>query len=305
MKNNEILCMPHKIYRNTFFKKDTYEVIKEEDIENTIKSEVQDFYISQIEDFREKYISKITKNLERDFINNYLKEFVNNSYLIKIKQGIIPEEDTKEYTALNKIIRKITKDRPNDFSSVISSIVEIINNGKYVTEEAVEEVNESTIDEELSEAIKKESQKIDKLTKYINETILKLYSSAKDELKEEYKKHYDNFLEENKGKIEGKIEEFKSKFTKDLFFYEEDLRDNIVNLFNYVLSRYINKVSWIDDGKYIIMVSNVTKENNSLVIKSGMVSPKIIKINTDNIEKILREGNTFTLVVKGNSNEAN
>ena len=69
--------MPHKIYRNTFFKKDTYEVIKEEDIEDTIKSEVQDFYRSQVEEFKENYISKITKNLERDFI-----KFPSVAYLI-------------------------------------------------------------------------------------------------------------------------------------------------------------------------------------------------------------------------------
>lgn len=304
MKNNEVFYMPHKIYRNTFFKKDTHEVIKEEDIEDIIKSEVQDFYTSQKEEFRENYISKITKNLERDFIDNYLKEFVNNSYLIKIKQGEIPEEDTKEYTVLNKVIRKITKDRPNDFSSVISSIVEIINNGKYSTEDTVEEeIDESTVDDELSEAIKKESQKTDRLTKYINETTLKLYSLAKAELKEEYKKHYDKFLEENKGDIEAKVEEFKSKFTKDLLLYEEDLRDNITNLFNYVLSRYVDRVSWIDDGKYITMVSRITKENKFLVIKSGTVSPKKIKINIDNIERIHRDGNAFTIIIKGNCYE--
>lgn len=304
MKNNEVFYMPHKIYRNTFFKKDTHEVIKEEDIEDIIKSEVQDFYTSQKEEFRENYISKITKNLERDFIDNYLKEFVNNSYLIKIKQGEIPEEDTKEYTVLNKVIRKITKDRPNDFSSVISSIVEIINNGKYSTEDTVEEeIDESTVDDELSEAIKKESQKTDRLTKYINETTLKLYSLAKAELKEEYKKHYDKFLEENKGDIEAKVEEFKSKFTKDLLLYEEDLRDNITNLFNYVLSRYVDRISWIDDGKYITMVSRITKENKFLVIKSGTVSPKKIKINIDNIERIHRDGNAFTIIIKGNCYE--
>ena len=119
----------------------------------------------------------------------------------------------------------------------------------------------------------------------------------------DYKKHYNKFLEENKGDIEAKVEEFKSKFTKDLFLYEEDLRDNITNLFNYVLSRYVNRISWIDDGKYITMVSRITKENKFLVIKSGAVSPKKIKINIDNIERIHRDGNAFTIIIKGNCYE--
>lgn len=299
--NKELLKMPSKITKDTYFKRDTYEVVNKSDIDETISKEVSRYFELEEDAYRNDVIDKMTKNLKSEFIQDNLRQFVNNSYLIKIKQGGVPKEDAEDYTALNKIIRKITKDRPNDFVDVLSKIVDIIKE-KDLTKydcENIEEV-ETEVEDDLVEAIEEEEKKPDKLTKYINETVKTLYNTCSIELKKEYEEYYNKFLEDNKDNIDTKVSNYMTKFkNEEESRYTKDRRDNIVNLFNYIIDYYRDRITWLDDGKYVIMVTDIKPGAKEYIVTSGTICPDIFKIDVSRFKELHRHDTSFTLIIKG------
>ena len=299
--NKELLKMPSKITKDTYFKRDTYEVVNESDIDETISKEVSRYFELEEDAYRNDVIDKMTKNLKSEFIQDNLRQFVNNSYLIKIKQGGVPKEDAEDYTALNKIIRKITKDRPNDFVDVLSKIVDIIKEkdlAKYDGEN-IEEV-ETEVEDDLVEAIEEEEKKPDKLTKYINETVKTLYNTCSIELKKEYEEYYNKFLEDNKDTIDTKVSNYMTKFkNEEESRYTKDRRNNIVNLFNYIIDYYRDRITWLDDGKYVIMVTDMKPGTKEYIVTSGTICPDTFKVDISRFKELHRHDTSFTLIIKG------
>ena len=299
--NKELLKMPSKITKDTYFKRDTYEVVNESDIDETISKEVSRYFELEEDAYRNDVIDKMTKNLKSEFIQDNLRQFENNSYLIKIKQGGVPKEDAEDYTALNKIIRKITKDRPNDFVDVLSKIVDIIKEkdlAKYDGEN-IEEV-ETEVEDDLVEAIEEEEKKPDKLTKYINETVKTLYNTCSIELKKEYEEYYNKFLEDNKDTIDTKVSNYMTKFkNEEESRYTKDRRNNIVNLFNYIIDYYRDRITWLDDGRYVIMVTDIKPGTKEYIVTSGTICPDTFKIDVSRFKELHRHDTSFTLIIKG------
>lgn len=299
--NKELLKMPSKITKDTYFKRDTYEVVNKSDIDETISKEVSKYFELEETAYRNDVIDKMTKNLKSEFIQDNLRQFVDNSYLIKIKQGGVHKEDAEDYTALNKIIRKITKDRPNDFTDVLSKIVDIIKEKdltKYDGED-IEEV-ETEVEDDLVEAIENEEKKPDKLTKYINETVKTLYNTCSIELKKEYEEYYNKFLEDNKDNIDTKVSNYMTKFkNEEESRYTKDRRNNIVNLFNYIIDYYRDRITWLDDGKYVIMVTDMKPGTKEYMVTSGTICPDIFKIDVSRFKELHRHDTSFTLIIKG------
>lgn len=299
--NKELLKMPSKITKDTYFKRDTYEVVNKSDIDETVSKEVSRYFELEETTYRNDVIDKMTKNLKSEFIQDSLRKFVDNSYLIKIKQGGVPKEDAEDYTALNKIIRKITKDRPNDFTDVLSKIVDIIKEKdltKYNSED-VEEV-ETEVEDDLVEAIENEEKKLDKLTKYINETVKALYNTCSIELKKEYEEHYNKFLKDNKKTIDTKVNNYMAKFKdEEEIRYTKDRRNNIVNLFNYIIDYYIDRITWLDDGKYVTMVTDIKQGTKEYIVTSGTICPDTFKVDISRFKELHRYDTSFTLIIKG------
>ena len=299
--NKELLKMPSKITKNMYFKRDTYEIVNKSDIDETVSKEVSRYFELEETTYRNDVIDKMTKNLKSKFIQDNLRQFVNNSYLIKIKQGGVPKEDAEDYTALNKIIRKITKDRPNDFTDVLSKIVDIIKEKdltKYNSED-VEEV-ETEVEDDLVEAIEEEEKKPDKLTKYINETVKTLYNTCSIELKKEYEEYYNKFLEDNKDTIDTQVSNYMTKFkNEEESRYTKDRRNNIVNLFNYIIDYYRDRITWLDDSKYVIMVTDIKPGTKEYIVTSGTICPDTFKIDVSRFKELHRHDTSFTLIIKG------
>ena len=295
--------MPNIIDRDMCFKLDTCEIINEADIESDIEKEVKQYFKIEEDKYKLSLEDKLTKNLKNNFITNKLREYVENSYLIKIKTGRDIEENSEDnYSSLNRIIKDIKKDRPNDYSDVIDKIVEIIKEQSLVkySDEVIEE--EPEIEDELIEAIKTEEKKPDKLTKYINETIKSLYSTCFKVLKEEYLNYYKEFLESHKEEIDTKTKSYiKQLKDKEKESYISNRHRNIVNLFNYVLENYSDRINWIEDNKYVIMITKLSINKNSLDIVSGSICPDKVFINLLDCIKMKRYDKSFTMIMKENS----
>lgn len=295
--------MPNIIDRDMCFKLDTCEIINEADIESDIEKEVKQYFKIEEDKYRLSLEDKLTKNLKNNFITDKLREYVENSYLIKIKTGREAEENSEDnYSSLNRIIKDIKKDRPNDYSDVIDKIVEIIKEQSLVkySDEVIEE--ESDVEDELIEAINTEEKKPDKLTKYINETIKSLYSTCFKVLKEEYLNYYKEFLESHKEEIDTKTKSYiKQLKDKEKESYIKNRHRNIVNLFDYILENYLDRINWIEDNKYIIMITKLSINKNSLDIVSGSICPDRTSVNLSDCIKMKRYDKSFTMIMEENS----
>ena len=301
--------LPSKISKGMYYRLDTYEEINKEDIEKTINKELEEYLNEEETIFMNEVVSNMTLGLEYNFVMDELKNYFDNSYLVKIKKGSdikktskladaaadsYDENHKQMFIALNKIIRKITTERPNDFEDVLNKISDKILNKSFKIEDTNEEDEDEDDDfEDL------EDKKLDKLTTYINEITETMYKVCFTNLKDEFKKIYDDFLESNKDKIHVKVsahmETFEKKNAKDFL---ENKRNNIVDLFEYLLDYYYEHIKWLDEGKYIIMVSTIKPStNNQFVITSGSINPKEVYLERSLFIGFERIGTVLTAIM--------
>lgn len=299
---NEIYYMPKVITKDTYFRRDLLTTVDKDEVEDIINKEVEEYIEEAKDNYEYKLTNEMTESLKTNFISKKLREFIDNSYLIRIKNGCIPSEDSEEYTSLNRIIRKVTKDRPNDFSDVIKRVTEIIkyNNLDAYSDGFINDELEETVEDELIEAIENEENKIDRLTKYIHDTVFNLYNVCFVDNRDEYYEYYEDFLKKHDKEIKLKVSQFENRFRLE---NEEEFRisreKNIVNLFNYLLNYYSNKINWYDDGKRITLITSLVQDDDKYLIKSGLLDDRVYSLYTKNFKELRKHGTTFTLILKG------
>ena len=315
MNRFDFNILPTSLDKNTYFKLDEGKVIKKKEINAEIDNDVNSFFNEEEQRFMEETINRNTANLKSDYLKEFLGKFFEESYLVQLKKGntlddadqrietnkiFLETTDTpakvKEmYTALNKIVRGIIKDRPNDFEDVLDRVKKKITD---IKEEIEEEEDDITVEEELAEIIEEDEKKADKLTRYIKEVSTDMYDTAFSYLKDMFKAYQEEYIESNmemyKARVERHMELYHKEFDKTI---KRERTDNIVNLYEYILRRFYSRINCIDDGKNIILITELLTEGDKLFIKSGSVMPGYMNITLDQVKSIKRYGKTFTLVL--------
>lgn len=308
-----IESLPIKIYKDSFIVKSTSRLLKENEIDNYVDSSVKNFLENAYNERKSKLINnKYNEILEKD-TNSLVEKYIEKTHMfegIDAKDDEDIEEDDKEITfdkcliryslIANKILKEIKKSRKNDYTEVLNSIkeklVNIINNKEEVKD--VKEKSEEIEDIEDIEEIDDEKDKKNKLDKLIDGACEQLISHARNCISS-YSKIKLNKSIDNKS-LEDTLNEYMISFKKNnLSKYKDGLNSDIINIIDYILSRCLNKIAWIDDGKYITMVNSVVKDGNSLVITSGTKSPTKLSFDLDRLIEVHREGNTFTVLIEG------
>lgn len=313
MRSKFLSKFPNSIVRGIYYRLDKHEKIEESEIEDIINKEIKDYIKLEEETYKESIIEDLTKNLKSEFVIEHLKDFFNTSYLIKIKKGMDVDEavqksdkdiesydevSKQEYTALNKIIRKITKDRPNDFEDVIKKLQDKLDDKIEISEEP----EEKDKDIELQDLIDEEEKKPDRLTKYVSNTFKDLYNECFKSLKKPYEEHFNKYVNDNKDYINSKVKAYITSFKKEnLEDIETRKRNNIVNLFDYVLDNYTDLIRWLDDGRCIYLINTIKHKSNSFEMTSGSICPGNITIDINKIKEIkMYGGTTITVVLEEN-----
>ena len=295
--NKEIERMPIEIFKEMYFKKDSYKVINENDIFLDIDKDVNDYFNTKEEFYRRDIINNKTRGLKECFMTGKLRDYINSSYLINIKNEQDETEDKTNLSSLNKIIRKVKKDRKNDYTEVLDRISSIINNDDLLKENIVKVYEDMTVDEELYEVIKNEDKKEDKLTKYIKDTIRDLYTKCFSIYKEEYDKHYNNFVDGCKDEINREVSMLINDFKKrEENKYRDDRRHNLVNLYDYILTNYKDHVKWVEVDNHIILIDSFKQEKDDYIFKSGTICPSRFNIKNKYNKKLYRNGTVFTML---------
>lgn len=310
MSRLNINKFPMKIYSNNYYKLSSNTEINEEDIQETIDKDVKDYINRNVEEYKEEYIEKITKDLKISFAREYINKYLDTSYLINLRSDSIDskviqkydeeidkteksEEVREVYKAFNKIIRKISKDRPNDFNRTINSIRESVNEYK---EDLIEDKD---VNEAIEDLIEEAEVKVDKLSKYVKETTKTLYKTVLDNMTIAYNKCKLKFIEEHSSEINEVTKKYKEDFKNK---YEADITknktDNIVNLREYIFKNHLDKIHFIEAGDIIILVYKIIYEHDILYFFSDKTSPEIIQVNVNDVDYLKRIGDSFTAVLR-------
>lgn len=314
-----IESLPVKIYKDSFIVKNTSKLLKESEIDSYIDNSAKDFLEDAYNERKSKIISsKYDEILEKD-INSLITKYIEKTHIfegIDIKDNNIIEED-KEITfdkclnryslIANKILRDIKKSRKNDYIDVLNStkekLVNIINNKEKLKDKKEESDDIDDFDDfddfdDIEEA-ENEKDKKNKLEVLIDGTCEQLISRARDCISG-YSKIKLNKIIDDKS-LEDDLSKYMISFKKNnLSRYKDDLNYSIINIFDYILTKCLCKIAWIDDGKYITMVSSIDRpRGTNLIITSGVKSSTKILLDIDRIVEIHREGSIFTILIDG------
>ena len=315
-----IESLPVKIYKDSFIVKNTSKLLKESEIESYIDCSVKDFLEDAYNERKSKIISsKYDEILEKD-VNSLIAKYIEKTHIfegIDVKDSNINVEEDEEITfdkclnryslIANKILRGIKKSRKNDYIDVLRSIkeklVNIINNTEKLKDKKEESDDIDDLDDfddfDDIEEIENERDKKNKLEMLIDETCEQLISRARDCISGYSKINLNKSID--KKSLEDELNKYMISFKKNnLSRYKESLSYNIINIFDYILTKCLCKIAWIDDGKYITMVSSINRlRGTNLVITSGVKSSTKILLDIDRIVEMHREGSIFTILIDG------
>ena len=313
-----IESLPVKIYKDSFIVKNTSKLLRESEIDSYIDGSVKDFLEDAYNERKSKIISnKYDEILEKD-VNSLIAKYIEKTHIFegidaKDNTNIEDEEITfdkclNRYSLIaNKTLREIKKSRKNDYTDVLNSVkeklVNIINNKEKLKDKKEEPEDADDFDDFYDfddiEEIENEKDKKNKLEILIDDTCEKLISHARDCISDYSKIKLNKSIDDKS--LEDDLNKYMISFKKNnLVRYKESLNYNIVNIFDYILTKCLYKIAWIDDGKYITMVSSIDRlRGTNLVITSGVKSSAKILLDIDKIVEIHREGSIFTILIDG------
>ena len=182
-------------------------------------------------------------------------------------------------------------------------IEQIINNKEKLKDKKEESDDIDDLDDfddfDDIEEIENEKDKKNKLEMLIDDTCEQLISHARDCVSGYSKIKLNKSIDDKS--LEDDLSKYMVSFKKNnLSRYKDSLSYNIINIFDYILTKCLCKIAWIDDGKYITMVSSIDRlRGTNLVITSGVKSSTKILLDTDRIIEIRREGSIFTVLIDG------
>ena len=315
-----IESLPVKIYKDSFIVKNTSKLLKESEIDSYIDGSVKDFLEDAYNERKSKIISsKYDEILEKD-VNSLIAKYIEKTHIfegIDVKDSRVNVEEDEEITfdkclnryslIANKTLREIKKSRKNDCIDVLNSIkeklVNIINNKEKLKDKKEEPDDIDDFDDfddfDDTEEIENEKDKKNKLEILIDNTCEQLISCARDCISGYSKIKLNKSIDDKS--LEDDLSKYMISFKKNnLSRYKDSLSYNIINIFDYILTKCLCKIAWIDDGKYVTMVSSIDRlRGTNLVITSGVKSSTKILLDTDRIIEIHREGSIFTILIDG------
>ena len=305
-----IESLPVKIYKDSFIVKNTSKLLKENEIDSYIDSSVKDFLEDAYNERKSKIISSMYDEILEKDVNSLIAKYIEKTHIfegIDVKDSGINVEEDEEITfdkclnryslIANKVLREIKKSRKNDYIDVLNSVKEKLKDKKEESDD-IDDLDDFDDFDDIEE-IENEKDKKNKLEILIDNTCEQLISRARDCISSYSKIKLNKSIDDKS--LEDELNKYMISFKKNnLSRYKESLSYNIINIFDYILTKCLCKIAWIDDGKYITMVSSIGRlRGTKLVITSGVKSSTKILLDIDRIVEIHREGSIFTILIDG------
>ena len=310
MNNFEVYNLPHIITRNTYINKNTFDKIEQSEINSYIDKRIEE----DINDYHYKLYhkeeSKIKDIKRTELVNKKLKEYFDSSYLFKLKVGQsienidskLESEDNKFSAALNRVIKKVLKERQHDYVDILVKLKESCLAYKFG--ETVEYYEEPSKDDLLNRMIEDseevtEENKPNKIKRYIkdktNEIIMIMYDMCYDEFKESFKEYMKSYKATIEESIKPKMDSFKRS---DVDRLKRTYRSELISIFNSVLMDNFSSINFVESGNKLILINRASYSLDKLELVSGYIAPERLTIYTKDIDSIIRYGETFTIKLR-------
>lgn len=310
MNSFEVYNLPHIITRDTYINKNTFDTIEQSEIDSYVDKRID----KDIEDYHYKLYSKEEskiKDIKRtELINKKLKEYFDSSYLFKLKVGQsienidskLASEDNKFSAALNRVIKKVLKERQHDYVDILVKLKESCLAYKFG--ETVEYYEEPSKDDLLNRMIEDseettEENKHNRIKRYIkdktNEIIMIMYDMCYDEFKESFKEYMKSYKATIEESIKPKMDSFKRS---DVNRLKRTYRSELISIFNSVLSDNFSSINFVESGNKLILINRASYSLDKLELVSGYIAPERLTIYTKDIDSIIRYGETFTIKLR-------
>ena len=288
----EIIDLPRFIHQDDYIDTKYGNNLKKEDIEKYLDEKLNNEIEKERQRLKEEALENILDDITMKEANSILKKFLETSYLL--------DEVSKDNSKNSESVKCL-----NNFTTIANSILREAKkkskeDADIVLEKIKKRLSSSSLDV-LLDKIKEDKYNEDRedLDIYVDEKCLSILNGAISCVNDLSKEKANDYFKDNKESIDKKIEdELSVIINSELKDFKENLKCSIQNTFNYVKNRYLNAVNFIDEGKYMIMVTNRTFEitDNKVSYMSSKVFKNTYSFDISKNDYFVRYGETLTYV---------
>lgn len=297
MKMLDVMKIPKKFNKDLYFNTKTNEVIKFEDVDDVLEYETDLVFEHRFAKERARRFSELENKLMHDYIYARVKDYFDILY----KREYMKQRDALDFLTTQETVKPfdidilvlLVKEYPKDYKEVIDMTLDKIKSfdgtvyldsieSGVLDDETVETISETLSQPKIKELLKENY--VNKMIKFIYLTVLKT---------DEYDEYLDKTLKELTPKVEEELSRDYDNYKFDNYDEEQkEVAGDIINLFDYVFDNKL--ISWIDNGKYITMVTSTVYSEDKIYFNTG--KDQVI-VNKEDIKEMIREGNTFMVVI--------
>ena len=288
----EIIDLPRFIHQDDYIDTKYGNSLKREDIEKYLDEKLNNEIEKERQRLKEEALENILDDITMKEANSILEKFLETSYLL--------DEVNKDNSKKSESAKCL-----NNFTTVANSILREAKkkskeDADIVLEKIKKRLSSSSLDV-LLDKIKEDKYNEDRedLDIYVDEKCLSILNGAISCVSDLSKEKANDYFKDNKENIDKKIEdELSVIINSELKDFKENLKYSIQNTFNYVKNRYLNAVNFVDEGKYMIMVTNRTFEitDNKVSYMSSKVFKNTYSFDISKNDYFVRYGETLTYV---------
>ena len=288
----EIIDLPRFIHQDDYIDTKYGNNLKKEDIEKYLDEKLNNEIEKERQRLREEALENILDDITMKEANSILKKFLETSYLLdEAKKDDSKKSESAKClnnftTTANGILREAKKKSKEDAEIVLEKIKKRLSSSSL--EVLLDKIKED-----------RDNEDIEDLDIYVDEKCLSILNGAISCVNDLSKEKANDYFKDNKESIDKKIEEELSVIiNSELKYFKENLKSSIQNTFNYVKNRYLSAVNFIDEGKYMIMVTSGTFEitGNKVSYMSSKVLKNAYSFNISENDYLVRYGETLTYV---------
>ena len=294
--------LPNKFDDKLYFNVLNNKVLTLNDVDEVLLYETDLIYDKFYKDEKVKALEKFENNIWRDIILDdvlKLKPIVDELFIYN-NQRLALESLDKKWSSLpfktlipKEIIGELIKSFPKCFNEVYKSLCDTI---ELFDNVSLSDIEDKVFSDELLEHIQETLSKVKAEEVYkenfisrVIEVLYQIYSSS-----EEVNLVVSDKVKEQMKAFEVDLRKRYDKYRQATYdTNQEFIANSIINLVDYVFN--YGDIFWIDDGKYVYMVTSLMSNGDKLVVESDRIKFDVVK---EDIDYVVREGSAFKLILK-------
>lgn len=289
--------IPNNFNIKNYINLKTNEVFNFEDVEDVLNYETEKIFENYYNDIKQDKLFNLTNNLMHRLVYEKAQEYLDillTGEYFKQRDALNYLESVKIPRPFNKaILADLVKNYPKSYKTIIQRVLNEIK--AFKDEISIDYIESLVMDEDdlldLTQTLSVTKAKETIVNNYINNLILYLYNSVINE------KGFDSYIDKEVASRMPKIEEelvkeYDKYRYKKFDTYQQDIRQEIVNLYDYTIGKC--RIQWLDINNRIYLVKCVDMAGSKITLVS---EKNTFVVNRSDIKEISYSLGMLTLRV--------